>query len=392
MFDPASRSLIKQPVGQLCLIDGVTVEAFIPMSLAQIQAKMRVNPEFEAEVESSKKGVRAAIHIMRQRKERVTKNEHEGVRIIRRVAFVRTEEFKLIYKKEPGSPGCSAPLIRFPSYSMSAGDWEGTFMELGDCLEHGINHLEVELFASVDRHYSAEILRPCGVVRVGQAEAVFKTICQGEFASRRANPQGVPGVCARHDVLASGKEGEQKNLAMGNAVSQGAAGMVAEVRKTSSSLFFGAGASSARPVGRPPVLPKKGNSKASGDMKVSKATTKAAAATKRRLRAKKTMSATRAALLAAYRDDEEGDSFENFLVGILERVPPQILAAAVHGSCSGTGSVKESSPTRVHGSCSGTGSVKGLAVEQARSVEDESLDDWAEKDFHEDLGFCSQPH
>ena len=184
VFDPATKNYVKLAIGDLCLVDGITLDAFTPMTVAQILARSRVNVQFEVEVDSARKGVCKAVHIMRQRKERVTRNEHEGVRIVRRVAFVTTAEFKIIYKKEPGSPGCSAPLISFPSYSLSGGEWEGTFMELQDCIQQGINHLEVELFASVDRHYMGEILRPCGVVRVGQAEAVFKTICQSEFASR----------------------------------------------------------------------------------------------------------------------------------------------------------------------------------------------------------------
>ena len=260
VFDPASKTTVKVPMGDLCLIDGLTMDAFPLMTVDAILAKSRVNVQFQVEVECARNGCRGAILEMRKRKERVIRNEHEGVRIVRKVAFVTTEEFKLIYKKEPGSPGCSAPLVSFPSYSLSSGNWDGTFMELQDCIKHGINHLEVELYATVERHYQGKLLRPCGVVRAGQGEDVFKALCMGESGERHQLLQGVPGICARHEVLEAEKDVEQHGYALGNSISQGAAGLVQHIQKKSVSMFGKSSGSNFRMMG----APDKTNSKKGG--------------------------------------------------------------------------------------------------------------------------------
>ena len=118
VFDPASKTLVKVPMGDLCLIDGLTMDAFPLMTVDAILAKSRVNVQFQVEVECARNGCRGAILEMRKRKERVIRNEHEGVRIVRKVAFVTTEEFKLIYKKEPGL-GVSLLLPAIPLESVS---------------------------------------------------------------------------------------------------------------------------------------------------------------------------------------------------------------------------------------------------------------------------------
>ena len=56
------------------------------------------------------------MKVMGKTKERVTRDEVEEVRIVRKAAYVTKEELGLFFRMKPGSLGCSAPLLTFPSY------------------------------------------------------------------------------------------------------------------------------------------------------------------------------------------------------------------------------------------------------------------------------------
>ena len=127
----ATASFASIASGDLCKIDGTTIEVFCKETKQTVLVKLKDDPTFKSELDLVRNGVMGAEVVALARRAFLLTTNTCGMRVKRLMASVHRDEFTKHGCGELGSPACSAELVTMPSYEHGVYTMsEGTVMEL----------------------------------------------------------------------------------------------------------------------------------------------------------------------------------------------------------------------------------------------------------------------
>ena len=158
------------------------MEVFCKMEKADIIAKLGngpgSDPEFKSEYALVKSGVLGSEKVQLARVETVHTFNAAGMRVSRKVAFVRAGEFSRMGCGELGSPSCTAQIVSMPTYEHGVATMaDGTIVEFHK-LVPGTGYETVELFVDVGRRHDIELLGPANTYRRQQPGERYQVALQ----------------------------------------------------------------------------------------------------------------------------------------------------------------------------------------------------------------------
>ena len=158
------------------------MEVFCKMDKADIIAKLGngpgSDPEFKSEYALVKSGVLGSEKVQLARVETVHTFNAAGMRVSRKVAFVRAGEFSRMGCGELGSPSCTAQIVSMPTYEHGVATMaDGTIVEFHK-LVPGTGYETVELFVDVGRRHDIELLGPANTYRRQQPGERYQVALQ----------------------------------------------------------------------------------------------------------------------------------------------------------------------------------------------------------------------
>ena len=192
IYCPVS-GLLKEAVGNLCLLDGIACEAYPKKTIESIMEDRRVDMAFNAEFVAVRLGVEKALRteslVFLRKADFVRSQSSCGLSVSRDAAFVSFSTFKKHFGVEPGDPGVSAELVDLPF--LMRPDCRGAVMELP--LPEGLPYEKISTYATSQRMLDTQLLGPSQIFRSGQALDRYSVSTEQMQKSRPRVLRGIAG-------------------------------------------------------------------------------------------------------------------------------------------------------------------------------------------------------
>ena len=176
-----------------------------------ILLKLEGESDFRKLYENVREMVRARPDPTRE--QRVSAHQFVGVRMIRRVAFVTADEYKLKIGGSLGEPGYPA-LVSLAGYDRTVR--EGCILEIAD-LPDNILFEEVEIFSESGRMFEIELLNASMTFRREQPAERFQQSVDAMVGKRVNSMRGGVGTGLQASVLIQQHAARQAQLSLANA-------------------------------------------------------------------------------------------------------------------------------------------------------------------------------
>ena len=211
----AANEYIEQAVGDVCCMDGQVCECCPLMAVQEVVDKLNIDKSVSKTFFLLRDNV-VEKELVTVRVESVNAKQGVYVCVIRRVAFVLTDDHKVKIGGTPGENG-APPLVDMPGYDRVVK--EGVVMELHD-LPSNVRHEIVEMYSEAGRSHSVQLLGPANRLRKEQAAERFEQTVNAMVGKRVAGMAGAAGSGLRAQKLIADFAAKQAQIELANQAAQ----------------------------------------------------------------------------------------------------------------------------------------------------------------------------